>query len=176
MTALLLNADIVAGNAARQWLAGDSGKPRIFMLFEKKYKWICNHGRPQRGKTGVCPLEIWSKNSKHLENLKTAVQFRLISLILATAVHLPEWHTAQEGGSLFWYHEVVGLQFTHVRYFACRCRLQSLWADCSIVTLYCVTVTWQQIFKGSVTVVGVLPHVAVERRHLWQKMLRDSDC
>jgi len=41
---------------------------------------------------------------------------------------------------------------------------------------YCITITWQQIFKGSVTVVGVLPHVTVERRHLWQKMLRDSDC
>jgi len=30
--------------------------------------------------------------------------------------------------------------------------------------------------KGSVTVVRVLPHVTVEGRHLWQKMLRDSDC
>jgi len=29
--------------------------------------------------------------------------------------------------------------------------------------------------KGPVTVVGVLPHVTVERRHLQQKM-RDSDC
>jgi len=36
--------------------------------------------------------------------------------------------------------------------------------------------TWQQIFKGSVTVVGVVPHVTVESRHLWQKILRESDC
>ena len=93
-----------------------------------------------------------------------------MSLILAIAAYLPVWHTAQEVGSLFWCHEVVSLQFTHVRYFACRCRLQSLWVDCSIVTLHCVTLTktWQQIFKGSVTVVGILPDVTVERRHVWQ--------
>jgi len=36
--------------------------------------------------------------------------------------------------------------------------------------------TCQQIFKGSVTVVGVLPRVTVERRHLWQQMQLDSDC
>jgi len=36
------------------------------------------------------------------------------------------------------------------------------------VGLYCVTITWQQIFKGSlqVMVVGVLPHMKVELRHL----------
>jgi len=106
-----------------------------------------------------------------LENLKTAVHFRLISLILAIAVYLPVRHTAQEIGSLYWCHEVVSLPFTHICYFACRCRLQSLWADCSIVTLYCITITWLQIFKGSVTVEGVLPHVTVERRHLWQKIV-----
>jgi len=40
----------------------------------------------------------------------------------------------------------------------CRGRLQSLCVDCSIASLYCVTMTWQQIFKGSfqVTVQGVL--------------------
>jgi len=38
VAALQLNADIVAGNAARQSLAGDSGKPRFFMLCEKKHK------------------------------------------------------------------------------------------------------------------------------------------
>jgi len=31
VAALLLNAGIVAGNAARQWLAANSGKPLIFM-------------------------------------------------------------------------------------------------------------------------------------------------
>jgi len=55
VAALLLNADIVVGNAAREWLAGDSGKPRIFMLCEKKHKWICSHRRPQGGKNGRLP-------------------------------------------------------------------------------------------------------------------------
>jgi len=56
VAALLLNVDIVAGNAARQWPAGDCGKPHTFMLCEKKYKWICSRGHPQRGKSGDCPL------------------------------------------------------------------------------------------------------------------------
>jgi len=55
-------------------------------------------------------------------------------------------------------------------------QVAKLVSGCSIVTLYFVTITWQQIFKGSVTVVGVLPHVTVERRRLWQKMLPESDC
>jgi len=49
--------------------------------------------------------------------------------------------------------------------------------DCCIVGLYCVTITWQQIFKDSVLIIeeGVYPHVTVERRHLWQAVQRDSD-
>jgi len=41
-------------------------------------------------------------------------------------------------------------------------------ADLSFVDLYCFTITWQQIFKGSlqVTVEGVLLHVTVQCRHL----------
>ena len=35
----LLNADILAGNAARQWHA-DSGKLPIFILCEKKHEWV----------------------------------------------------------------------------------------------------------------------------------------
>jgi len=37
-----------------------------------------------------------------------------------------------------------------------------------MVGLYFVTMTWQQIFKGSLQIMvkGVLPHVTVERRHL----------
>jgi len=46
--------------------------------------------------------------------------------------------------------------------------LRNLRADCSIVGLYCVTIIWQQIFKGSlqVTIEGVFLHVTVERSHL----------
>ena len=35
----LLNAHILAVNAAKQW-HGDSGKPRTFILCEKKHEWI----------------------------------------------------------------------------------------------------------------------------------------
>jgi len=41
-------------------------------------------------------------------------------------------------------------------------------ADCSTVGVYCVTIPWQQIFKGSryITVAGVLLHETVERKRL----------
>ena len=45
-------------------------------------------GVRKEGKRAIAPLEIWSKNQKHLENLKTAVQSRFIRLILAIAVNL----------------------------------------------------------------------------------------
>jgi len=35
----LLNADVLASNAARQWHA-DSRKPRTFILCEKKHEWV----------------------------------------------------------------------------------------------------------------------------------------
>jgi len=74
-------------------------------------------------------------------------------------------HTAQEPGSLFWCQVVMSLQFTHVWSFSCICRLRNLRADCFIVDLHCITITWQQIFKGllQVTIIGILPHVTVER-------------
>jgi len=53
------------------------------------------------GKQMIAPLEVWCKNQNHLENLKTAVQFRFISSILAIAFYFPVWHIAQEVGSLF---------------------------------------------------------------------------
>jgi len=60
----------------------------------------------------------------------------------------------------------MSLQFTHVPTFACRGRLRKSRGDCSTVGLYCVTITWQQIFKGSlyITVEGVLLHETVEGR------------
>ena len=49
-----------------------------------------------------------------------------------------------------------------------RRRLQKSRADYSTVGLYCVTITWQQIFKSSlyITVAGVLLHETVERTRL----------
>ena len=47
-------------------------------------------------------------------------------------------------------------------------RLGNWQAHCFILVLYCVTITSQQIFKGSLQIMvkGVLPHVTVERNHL----------
>jgi len=62
----------------------------------------------------------------------------------------------------------MSLQFTHVTFFTCRGGLQKSRADCSTVDLRCVTITWQQICKGSlyIPVAGVLWHETVERAHL----------
>ena len=40
----------------------------------------------------------------------------------------------------------------YVRSFACKVRIQTLGADCCTIGLYFVTITWQQIFKGSLQV------------------------
>jgi len=61
----------------------------------------------------------------------------------------------------------MSLQFTHVT-FTCRGGLRKSRADCSTVGLRCITITWQQICKGSlyIPVAGVLWHDTVERTHL----------
>jgi len=63
---------------------------------------------------------------------------------------------------------VVSLQFNHVYSFFCRGRLRNWQAYCFIVGLDYVTITWQQIFKGSLQIMvkGVLLHVTVESNHL----------
>jgi len=58
-------------------------------------------------------------------------------------------HTAQELLLHLWYHAVLSLQFTHVPSFVCRGGLRKSRADCYTVGLYYVTITWQQICKGS---------------------------
>ena len=52
--------------------------------------------------------------------------------------------------------------------FVCRGGFRKSRADFSAADLYCVTITWQKICKGSlcITVVGVLLHETVKRRHL----------
>ena len=44
--------------------------------------------------------------------------------------------------------------------FFCGGRLRNLWSDCSTASLYCATITWQQILKGSIQIMveGVLLH------------------
>jgi len=57
--------------------------------------------------------------------------------------------------------------WVYVRSFPGKSWLRSLRAVCFTIVLYCTAITWQQIFKGllEVTVVGVLLHVTVERKH-----------
>ena len=49
---------------------------------------------------------------------------------------------------MLWCHAVMSLQFTCVRPFACRGRLENCPADCSTIGLYCVRITWQQMFTS----------------------------
>jgi len=123
------------------------------------------------GKTGICPPcgnwdyepNISGKTwSRHL-NSDLLIWFLQWQFFCGY-----ETHTAQESGSQLSCHAVMSLQFTHVPSFACGGGLRKWRADCSTVGLYCITITWQQICKGSfcITVAGVLLHETVERRHL----------
>jgi len=78
-------------------------------------------------------------------------------------------HIARKSGSLFWCYALMSLQITPVRYYACRGGWSNLRAVCS-VRVYCVTITWQQIFKGSLQVKAesILPHVTIEKHISWQ--------
>jgi len=64
----------------------------------------------------------------------------------------------------------MSLYIIPVRSYACRGRWSNLRAVYSTVGLYCLTITWQQIFKRSlqVTVESVLLHVIVEKHTSWQ--------
>jgi len=58
--------------------------------------------------------------------------------------------------------------FTHIPSFVCRGGLRKSRSGCSTVGLHCVTITWQQICKGSlhITVAGISLHETVELTHL----------
>jgi len=76
-----------------------------------------------------------------------------IDLILVMTVYLPEWHSHCTKAS---FTVLVlcsdELQSTHVGSFACWGRLRNLRGDRSAVSLYCVIITWQRIFKCSLQV------------------------
>jgi len=133
------------------------------------------HGRPQgEGKTGIPPpLEIETKKQKFLENVKSAVLFWLVGLILAMTVIYPYSHCTRVR---FIVLVTCSYEFAvhQIRFFACRGRLQN--SNCSTIALYCVTITWQQIFEDAlqVTVVRVLPNVTIEHGQLGRKC--ETDC
>jgi len=80
-----------------------------------------------------------------------------VELILAMTVYFPVWYTAQEPSSLFWCHAVVNcLQFTHIHYIYLQRQFAKVGNGRSTIGLHCVTVTWQQIFKGSLQVAAIV--------------------
>ena len=104
------------------------------------------------GQNGHLPplwkLGLWTKH--FWKNLKSASNSDLLIWFLQWQFFCGyETHTAQESGSQLSCHAVMSLQFTHVPSFACGGGLRKWRADCSTVGLYCVTITWQQICKGS---------------------------
>jgi len=83
-----------------------------------------------------------------------------------------------ESGSQLWCHAVMSLQFTHVPSFACRGGWRKSGADCSTVGLCCVTMTGQQICKGSLCIAGGRRYVAWDlwTQTSWQVMQREVTC
>jgi len=128
-------------------------------------RWV--HGRPRGGGTGICPLlEIGTKKQKFLENVKSGIEFWLFGLILAMTVCLPTWHSH---GTRVSFTVLITCSYKLAVHscplLAYRGRLWNSGANCSIVGLCCITITWQQIFEDAlqVTVVGVSPHVTTEQ-------------
>ena len=123
-------------------------------------------GVGRRGKMGNFPTGNWDTNEISLVSLK------LIELILAMTVYFSVWHSHCARAKLTVLvscrDALLVVQSCPLMSFACRGRLRNLWTDCSTIGLYCVTMTWQQIFKGSLRVaaIGILPPVTVERRCL----------
>jgi len=126
------------------------------------------------GKTGICPP--WKLDLRAINLLKTRNQ-KLIPISwvkpcndslfagAALALRTSQVHCPGSGSCSV---AVMSLRFTFARSFVFSGRLWNLEADCSGIGPYCVTITWPQSFKGwlQVTVVGVLPHVTADRRHL----------
>ena len=104
----------------------------------------CDHGRrPISSKI----VSIAMKNSK----IVSTAQFRLIDRNWEFICRQTT-HVAHEPDSLFWCHAVMSC----VHSFPGKSRLRNLRADCSTtVGLYCVTIPWQQIFKGLLQVTVV---------------------
>jgi len=97
-----------------------------------------------------------------LDNVKSAVQFRLVGLILAMTVFLPIWHSHCS--------RAMFTDFGNKQLWACRSLnwllcLQRPIAKLASESFYYwrllrITTTWQQIFEDAlqVTIVRVLPY------------------
>ena len=96
------------------------------------------------------PLETGTKNQKTLENLKSAVQFRFIDLILAITLYLPVCHSHYTKANftvLVWCSDELAVHSCLLLHL--QTRVAKLVSACSTVSLSCVTITWQRNLKGS---------------------------
>jgi len=107
--------------------------------------------RPQEeGKTGICPLGNCDEEPKFSRKPQVS------SLIPINWINSCDGNlfdsmslTLQKSQIHRWCHAVINLQCTHTPSFTCKGRLQKLRVDCCAGGLFCVTITWQQIFKRS---------------------------
>jgi len=86
----LLNADVLAGNAAKQWHA-DSGKPRIFILCEKKHEWVYSNASTSLKNpllVGVWPMCLSVK--LHLCRL-LFMQYKITWLVTVEYIYAVLW-------------------------------------------------------------------------------------
>jgi len=125
----------------------------------------------KEGKRAFAPIEIWFKT----KNVWKTVQFRLISLILAIAVYLPVWRCTRRrfAALLSWSLKlaVYSCSLLHLQMQVAKL-VSGLFDRYSLVRNNNMA-TWLQRFSQGRR---RFAHVTVERKHLWQKMLRDSHC
>jgi len=86
----LLNADVLAGNAARQWHA-DSGKPRTFILCENKHEWVYSNASTSLKNpllVGVWPM--WLSVKLHLCRL-LFMQYKITWFVTVEYIYAGLW-------------------------------------------------------------------------------------
>ena len=134
------------------------------------------------GKRAFAPLAIGTKKQIFLENLNSEAHFRWIDLILALTVYLPVWHSLHKSQDHYSCNACCDeLEVHSSPLFFLQSQVAKLASGFFIVGLYCVTLTWQQIFKASLQkmaegVFRIFPEVTVELLDiLAQEMQRDID-
>ena len=144
------------------------GPSKITRDFNYDWKGMGVHNKA--AKWSFAPLlEIGTKNQNFVANLKSGAQFRLNwfnscidSVFVGMTLTMHKNQVYCPGVVQWW----VCSSLISAALAVCRGKLRNLHTDCSTVWLYCITITWQQIFMCSlqVTVGGIFPHVSVERK------------
>jgi len=123
-----------------------------------------------KGKVGISPWKLeYEPTMSRKSELNSLIPI-LVELILATAVHFLVWHSHCTGAK---FTVLVSCRDELLTVHSCpllwlQRQIAKLGKEFSIIDLYCVTITWQQIFKRSLQVaaIGILPPVTVEHWHL----------